>query len=136
MQVIPFTADPWQTFSCSLNGVEYGFRASYNDRNGVWYFDLSLKVTEEVLVAGIPILLGCDLLEPFGLGIGAMFATDLSASAAPALVTLTATQAAIAGVDATTVQPALQMTDAGPDDLGTRVIVVFVAPGETVEGAS
>jgi hypothetical protein len=47
-------------------------------------------------------------------------------------VTLTATQAAIAGVDATTVQPALQMTDAGPDDLGTRVIVVFVAPGEVV----
>ena len=136
MQVIPFTSDPWQSFSCTLDGVEYGFRASYNDRNGVWYFDISLKATEAVLVAGVPILLGCDLLAPFGLGIGTMFAVDLAASAAPAMVTLTPTQASIAGVAAQSSQPALQMVDAGPEDLGTRVIVVFVAPGETVRGAS
>jgi len=126
MQTIPFTSDPWQTFSCTLNGVEYGFAANYNDRPGVWSFDLSLKATEEVLVAGVPILLGCDMLAPFGLNIGSLFAVDLAASPAWAL----------AG-DGVTVIPTTQMLDADPvgafnDDLGTRVVVVFLAPGESV----
>jgi hypothetical protein len=125
LQVVPFTSDPWQSFSCSLDGVEYGFAANYNDRNGVWSFDLSLKSTEEILVAGVPILLGCDMLAPFGLGIGKMFAVDIAASPAWAL----------AG-DGLTVIPTTQMLDADSgafnDDLGQRVIVIYLAPGENV----
>jgi hypothetical protein len=126
MQVIPFTSDPWQTFSCTLNGTEYGFAANYNDRSGVWSFDLSLKSTETPLVTGVTILLGSDLLAPFGLGIGRMFAVDMAASPAWALA-----------ADGVTQVPITQMTDADPfgafnDDLGARVIVVYVAPGESV----
>jgi hypothetical protein len=128
MQVVPFTSDPWQTFSCTLNGTEYGFAANYNDRNGVWSFDLSLKATETGLVAGVPILLGCDLLAPFGLGIGKLLAVDLAA--APAW---------ILPPNGDPLHPisAYQMTDADPltlfnDDLGARVIVVYLVPGEAV----
>lgn len=122
LQVIPFTSDPWQSFSCSLAGVEYGFLASYNDRNGAWSFDLSLQATGQVLVAGVPILLGCDLLAPFGLGIGTMIAVDMAAS-----------PTAMLAADGTTVIPATLMTDPDPvgafnDDLGSRVIVIFIPP--------
>ena len=134
MQVLPFTAEPWQTFSCTLNGVEYGFSTRYNDRSGVWSFTLSLKATDAVLVAGVPILLGCDMLAPFGLNIGSLYAVDLAASPAWALA-----------ADGVTPVPSVQMTDADAidwsasapavnfnSDLGTRVIVVFLAPGEAL----
>jgi hypothetical protein len=134
VQLVPFTSDPWQSFSCSLGGVEYGFSANFNDRNGVWSFDLSLKSTEAIPVAGVPILLGCDMLAPFGLGIGKMFAVDLAASPAWAL-----------SGDGLTVIPTTQMLDADAvdwsdsppavafnGDLGVRVIVLYLAPGEVV----
>jgi len=147
MVKVPFTSDPWQTFSCTLNGTEYGFAVNYNDRNGVWSFDLSLKSTEAVLQAGIPILLGCDMLAPYGLGIGRMFAVELAASPAWALAANWATIVPSAQVidgspwtqaaDSAAVIPALQMTDADPfgafnDDLGTRVVVIYLRPGEGV----
>jgi hypothetical protein len=124
MQVVPFTSDPWQKFSCNLNGVEYGFAASYNERSGAWAFDLSLVSTGEVLLTGVPILLGCDMLAPFGLNIGSLIAVDAAASPAWAL----------AG-DGETLIPVAQTTDADPfgafnDDIGTRVLVVYLKPGE------
>ena len=66
------------------------------------------------------------MLAPYGLGIGRMFAVDLAASPAWALA-----------ADGTTLIPALQMTDADPfgafnDDLGTRVVVIYLAPEEGV----
>jgi hypothetical protein len=124
MQIVPFTSDPRQKFSCNLNGVEYGFAANYNERSGVWAFDLSRAATEEVLLTGVPILLGCDMLAPFGLNIGSLITVDASASPAWAL----------AG-DGETLIPVAQTTDADPfgafnDDLGTRVLVVYLKPGE------
>ena len=115
IQTIPFTSDTWHRFSTVLAGVEYTFTTRYNERNGVWYTDLGLASTEETLVAGIPILIGCDLLAPYGLGIGSMLAIDLRAAAA---------------TETAGVLP--QSVDAGPDDLGTRVVVVYIAPGEVV----
>jgi hypothetical protein len=113
MLTIPFTSDPWHTFSTVLDGVEYTFAQHYNERNGAWYFDLGLASTGKLLVAGIPILIGCDLLGPYALGIGSMLAVDL--------------QAAAAG-EASGILP--QSIDAGAEDLGDRVIVVYMAPGE------
>lgn len=115
MLKIPFTSDPWRRFSTALNGVEYSFDTRFNERNRVWYFDLGLESTGEVLAAGIPILLGCDLLAPYALGIGSMVAYDLGSAAAPET--------------AGTFQ---QAVDAGPEDLGTRVIVLYIAPGEVI----
>jgi hypothetical protein len=115
MLQLPFTSDPWRTFSTVLSGTEYGFATHYNERAGYWVFDLSVEKSGQVLVAGVPILIGCNLLAPYGLGIGSLFAIDTAASAA---------------VEATGRLP--QSTDAGPDDLGTRVVVIYLAPGETV----
>lgn len=115
MLTIPFTSDPWHSFSTVLDDVEYTIAQHYNERNGVWYFDLGLASTGKLLVAGIPILIGCDLLAPYGLGIGSMLAVDLRAAAA---------------TEAAGILP--QSVDAGSDDLGSRVIVVYLAPGEVV----
>jgi hypothetical protein len=127
MQVVPFTSDPRQKFSCNLNGVEYGFAASYNERSGVWAFDLSLAATEQVLLTGVPILLGCYMLAPFGLGIGSLLAVDTSASPAWLLDS-----------SAVVPSPVLQTTDADPfgafsGDLGTRVLVIYLKPGEATQ---
>lgn len=116
MQVVPFTSDPAQSFSCTLNGVSYDFYAWYNDSVAVWYFNLTDTATQAVLARGVPILCGCDLLQPYGLGIGAMYALDSAASKTPSVVNGVADMLAI--------------TDAGAEDLGARVFVVFLKPGE------
>lgn len=116
MLTIPFTSDPWHTFTTMLNEVEYRFSTNFNTRNERWYFDLAREDTGEVLVAGVPILIGCDLLAPYGLGIGSMFAHDLAAAAA---------------VEDAGILP--QSVDAGENDLGSRVVVLYIAPGEVFE---
>lgn len=108
MQVVPFTSDNWSKFTTSLNGVSYQFVQHFNERNQVWYFDIALGSTGVTLVAGVPILIGCDLLAPYALGIGSMYAIDRAASGLSLAV------------------------DAGPEELGERVEVVFLAPGEVV----
>ncbi len=115
MVIVSFTSDPWHSFSTVLNGVEYTFAQRFNEMNQRWYFDLGLEKTGETLVAGIPILIGCDLLEPYALGIGSMLAIDQQAAAANG-------QGGFLP----------ESVDAGPDDLGERVIVVYIAPGEVV----
>ena len=115
MQTVPFTSDPNATFTTSLNGVDYQFDTLYNERASVWTFDLSLAKTGTPLVTGVPILIGCDMLAPFGLGIGSMYAVDMTAAA----------QKEAAGH-----RP--QSVDAGPEDLGVRVLVVYLAPGEAL----
>ena len=137
MLIIPFNSTPFRTFTTTLNGAKYQFATNYNDRNGVWSFDLADGVTGNPLASGVPILLGCDLLAPYGLGIGSLYAVDLAATPAAALVTLTAYQAALKNAATSSVAPVLQSTDADPlgafnDDLGNRVVVAYLAPGETI----
>jgi hypothetical protein len=115
MQRIPFTSDPNATFTASIDGVDYQFDTLYNERASVWTFDLSLAKTGAPLVTGVPILLGCDLLAPYGLDIGSLYAVDLTAAA----------QREQAGHRS-------QPVDAGPEDLGVRVMVVYLAPGEVL----
>jgi hypothetical protein len=149
MQTLPLTSDPSQRFRSSLNGVEYVFRAQWNERSGVWTLDILDGATEAPLVLGVSILIGCDMLAPFALGIGSLFALDLAASSAYAtdanlddakVVTVGSDQYAIINRPPWSVKlpeggilspvPMPQMLDAGPEDLGTRVVVVFFKPGE------
>lgn len=96
-QIIPFTSDPAQSFRVSLDGNKYQIDARYNDRSGQWTLDITTEPDGTLLVAGIPILIGQDMLAPYVLGIGGLAATDLQTG----------------GVDA------------GPDDLGDRVTVTW-----------
>lgn len=102
MLTVPFTADAAQTFTTTLGDLRVAIAARYNDRNGVWTFDIARAADSVPLVAGVPLLIGQDLLGSYALGIGGMFAIDTSGAA----------------------------TDAGPDDLGDRVQVVWFSPAE------
>lgn len=105
---IPLTSDPSQTFSIELAGDIYQFRVIYNQRYGTWSFDLS-DVDDVLLVAGIPLLIGSDLLSQYNLEIGALVVIDTEETF----------------VDAT-----------GDDgDLGTRVILTYITPEELEAGA-
>jgi hypothetical protein len=102
MQTVPFTPDPAQVFSCQIGEDAYQFEARYNERFEGWTFDLVRLADQVTLLAGAPLLLGQDLLGPYGLGIGVLTLTDLSNAE----------------------------TDAGPEDLGERVVATWLSPGE------
>jgi hypothetical protein len=108
MQLLPFTSDPAQTFSVSLDGSGYKITARYNDLAGYWTFDLARTSDSVVLVSEVPILIGQDLLEPYALQIGAIIAVDSSRT----------------GVDA------------GPDDLNDRVLVYWYSEDDKASLAS
>lgn len=101
MVLIPFTSEKEQ-FNCQLGNYLFRFSTLYNDVENVWHFDLVDAQTNEVICYQIAVLLGEDLLYPLNLGIGAMFAADMSAT----------------GIDA------------GPDDLGERIIVAYYTEEE------
>jgi hypothetical protein len=102
---IPLTADPAQNFTTQLGAVKYYLEVKYNSRSGVWTLDLYDDATRAVIALGLPIVLGQDLLEPYNFGIGSLVAIDLNATS----------------------------TDAGADDLGTRVALFWTSPDETFE---
>lgn len=106
MWKIPFTDDPAQSFTVGLGGVKYLFDARYNDIGGFWTFDISLQASQVQLVAGVPILIGQDMLAPYALSIGGLFAIDEVSG----------------GIDA------------GPEDLGSRVVVLWLSPDELAAG--
>lgn len=120
--VVPFTAtDRAYEFTCALGGTTYRFDVRWNERAALWAFDLYLDNTDELLAAGLPILLGHDILGAHRyLGIGGLFAVDMNA-----------TQQKGSPNDTTT--NVLVSADAGVDDLGSRVVVFYYTPAELVE---
>jgi hypothetical protein len=104
MIIVPFTSVK-ATFSCQLGIYRFRFHTLFNDYEGVWHFDLYDETAQAVIGYGIPILIGVDLLRVFNLGIGSMFAADMS------------------GAD----------LDAGPEDLGDRVVVGYYTEAEVAE---
>lgn len=103
MLVVPFTSDYDQRFTTQLaDGNKYVFDARWNEFGQSWSFDLTRDADQVQLVAGAPLLIGQDLLAPYALGIGALLVTDLGQ----------------------------KNTDAGPDDLGERVIPFYLSPDE------
>jgi len=102
MLVVPFTSDYDQRFITQLGDDKFALDARWNERGQAWSFDLTRDSDGEVLLAGAPLLIGQDLLAPYALGIGGLLATDLDR----------------------------KDSDAGPEDLGTRVIVAYLTPDE------
>ena len=102
MQVVPFTSDYDQQFKTTLNGVNYVIDARWNERWQMWTFDLTDDASSTLLVAGVPLLVGVDVLSPYALGIGGILVADLS------------------GLN----------SDAGPDDFSGRVVPIYLTPDE------
>lgn len=84
--LIPLTNIP-QEFSISLDGREITIFQRWNEFSG-WVIDLSDTATNASIIAGLPLITGADLLEPFPeLGfVGALVVyTDGDAMAIPTL---------------------------------------------------
>ena len=105
MVKLPLTSEPNSVFTTVVNGARYEVTVRWNDRAGVWVMDIVDPTTGATLVSAMPIVLGADLLQSFAPELGTMLAIDTSADVG-------------LGVDA------------GVDDLGTRVIVLWFDPGE------
>lgn len=99
---IPFTNDGAQQFVVQLGDRKFTFAANYNERSAAWVLDIFDPVTEAPIVTTIPLVIGADLLNPFNLNIGSLFANSEDSTG----------------------------LDAGPDDLGTRVKVYWLSADE------
>ena len=105
---LPVTSDPGQNFVTQLGTVKYQFYVRWNDRGNFWTMDVTDYNSQTKLISGMPLLLGCDLLSPYILGNGALIAYDSSGSGA----------------------------DAGPDDLGTRVLLYWYSADTVKTGVA
>lgn len=74
MREFVLTAAPDQEFTTILNLQRCTLRFRWNVWVGRWMFDLRIGSRDAVL--GRRVVLGVDLIEPFGLGIGGIFAAD------------------------------------------------------------
>lgn len=91
-----------QIFTTQLGSWLLQFYFYFNDRSQLWTFDMYDATTGTALLLGAPVVLGEDLLEPYVFGIGMMFPMDTT------------------GLH----------REAGPDDLGNRVPIVYFTPTE------
>lgn len=99
---IPVTNDPAQDFVMQLGTSKWEFYVRYNDRGNFWTMDITDYNSQTLLVAGMPLVLGTDLLSPYILENGSLIAYDTTGSS----------------------------TDAGPDDLGQRVMLYWFSPDQ------
>lgn len=60
---VPLSANP-QLFSISLGGAQYQINLQWNRFSQAWIIDIS-DSNKNLLVGGIPLVTGCDLLEQY-----------------------------------------------------------------------
>lgn len=73
---LPLSSDISQRFTCQLGDNELQFDVRFNDRQGVWLMSITDASTNTKQVDGVALLLGCELLEPFNLGLGYLIVYD------------------------------------------------------------
>lgn len=102
---LPITQDGAHfSFTCELDGVTYYFEFRWNDRDSSWFMTVG-DGEGTTIVAGVKVVINMPLLNFFTddqLPLGSLIATDTG------------------GTD----------LDAGFGDLGRRVIVTYLSPGE------
>lgn len=103
---LPLTSDPSRTFTTPFGDHRYRLTTRWNERAEVWTLDLADGDTDAPLALSIPLVLGADLLAAFAPALGTMFMVDTAAEVGHG-------------------------TDAGPEDLGERLQLIWLAPGET-----
>lgn len=99
---IPVGSDQAQRFVTELGGASYEFFLQFNERSSVWELSLKAYGASDWLILGAPMLLDVDLLSPYSYNIGRLIAIDTSDSD----------------------------VEAGVSDLGSRVKLFWIAPGE------
>jgi uncharacterized protein DUF6983 len=99
--LLPVTSQK-QSFTTQLGSWKLTFSTYFNVRSQRWMFDMTDTLTGRVMLLGHPFVLGQDFLEPYLFGIGSLIAYD----------------------------SAQRHAEAGPDDLGVRVVIPYWSPGE------
>lgn len=99
---LPVTSDPGQDFVIQLGSAKWELYIRWNDRSGFWTMDITEYNSQTNIVSGVPLLLGCDILVPYSLGNGSLFAYDETGSG----------------------------QDAGYDDLGSRINLYWFSQDE------
>jgi hypothetical protein len=102
MPVLLPVASEKERFTTQLGVWSLTFYLYFNVRSQLWMFDMTDALTGEPLLLGHPVVLGQDFLEPYIMGIGAIFAYDTTG----------------------------QHAEATPDDLGDRVLLPYLTPDE------
>ncbi len=105
MITLPLTSDPYRTFTTVLGTARYRVTQRWNERAARWTLDLEDAETSIFLARAVPVVLGADLLRSFCPRVGRLLAIDLAAEVGYG-------------------------TEAGVEDLGSRVQVVWLAPDE------
>jgi len=105
---LALTSDPYRTFITTLGEARYRVTQQWNERAQTWTLDLEDGDAETVVARAMPLVLGADILRSYAPQVGTMLVIDTAAEPG-------------AG------------TEAGPDDLGARVQVIWIAPGEVIE---
>lgn len=96
------TNDPSQLFDINLDGTDYTFSIKFNSRSNVWTADIVNTLTTEQILMGAPLVVGQDILEPYNFNIGTLTVIDTSSA----------------------------LVDATIDDMGTRIIFLYLTPDE------
>lgn len=99
---IPFTSEGAQRFVVQLGSTKYDFVINYNEISQTWILDIYDPVTGVLIVGTVALVIGADLLMPFNLNMGSLYAQAEDASG----------------------------LDAGPNDLGVRVNVYWFSEDE------
>jgi hypothetical protein len=102
---LPLSSDPAQSFITQLGSTKYQFDVRWNDRAAVWCADIVDAATQQAILQGLPLVLGCELLQPYNLAMGRLLVVDETGTA----------------------------KDASYDDLGTRVNVYWISADEVAE---
>jgi len=75
---IPVNTDPAQRFTTQLGTQKIVFDFRWNDRSERFELDLFRDDDQSVIVRGLNVVLGCDLLEPYNFGLGHLVVVDTS----------------------------------------------------------
>lgn len=77
MQEIIVTSRTRSRYDVSLEDRALTLRTLYSNVMDQWTFDLVDRATGDPVLSGVPIVTGLDLLEPYGLGLGALVAAAI-----------------------------------------------------------
>ncbi len=78
IEELPILPQADQELAIQLGNTDFLVSLHYNERAAVWLMDLYDGTTNGFIAANIALVLGADLLAPYNLGIGSLFAFDMS----------------------------------------------------------
>ena len=74
-------ADPNYSVQATLDGSVYRLSFRWISNESAWYFDLEGITDPEIVLYGVKLVCGLDLLEPYGLiGLGELWLINMSGS--------------------------------------------------------